>query len=162
MARYREIADDLRTKIKTGVYPVGGKLPSISDLQGEYAVSSLNTIRAAQQILVDEGMLDTRQGVGAFVTAAESPRELDVTAALTQACGTLTIVLAALDAKARHTVTFDLLADDDTEFVLTDALGEYASRQRAEAADDPDSNAESRIRWAECAEAALALIEKSA
>lgn len=29
-----------------------------------------------------------------------------------------------------RTVTFDLMADDDTYFVLTAALGEFASRQR--------------------------------
>ena len=114
MARYREIADDLRSKIKSGDYPVGTKLPSISDLQDEYDVPGLNTIRAAQQILVDEGMLETRRGVGAFVVA-DSPREFDVTAALTQARDTLTTVLTVLQAEARHTVTFDL-ADEKNKY----------------------------------------------
>ena len=36
-----------------------------------------------------------------------------------------------------RTVTFDLMADDDTYFVLTEALREFASRQRREAEDDP-------------------------
>ena len=58
MARYREIADDLRAKIQAGIYPVGTKLPSISDLQEQYDVPALNTIRGAQQVLVDEGMLE--------------------------------------------------------------------------------------------------------
>ena len=114
VARYREIADDLRARIQSGQFSVGTKLPGISALMEQYQVPGLNTIRAAQQLLVDEGMLETRQGVGAFVIAAESARSLDVTAELTRARDTLTTVLAALDAKAKHTITFDLMADDDT------------------------------------------------
>jgi hypothetical protein len=62
---------------------------------------------------------------------------------------------------ARHTVTFDLMVGDNTDFVLTEALREFAARQRSEAADeDPGSAiARDRIRWAECAEAALDQIE---
>jgi hypothetical protein len=94
----------------------------------------------------------------ALGTAAESPRELDVAAVLTQADDTSPTVLTPLEAK--HTVTFDLMADDDTYFVLTGALTDFASRQRWEA-EDPTGNVESRVRWAECAEAALDHIEKS-
>jgi len=115
VARYREIADDLRAKIQAGTYPIGSKLPSISDLQEMYDVPALNTIRAAQQILVDEGMLETRQGVGAFVVAANSVAALDVTATLAQARDNLTTVLAALEAKAsRQVVTESQAALDAT------------------------------------------------
>ena len=110
MARYREIADDLRAKIQAGIYPVGTKLPSISDLQEQYDVPALNTIRGAQQVLVDEGMLETRQGVGAFVIAADSLGELDVTATLAQARDSLTTVLAALEAKASQQVVIESAA----------------------------------------------------
>jgi hypothetical protein len=58
-------------------------------------------------------------------------------------------------------VTFDLMADDDTHFVLTEALREFASRQRWEAEDDPTGDAESRTRWAECADTALDRIEQA-
>ncbi len=95
----------------------------------------------------------------ALGTAAESPRELDVAAVLTQADDTSPTVLTPLEAK--HTVTFDLMAGDDTYFVLTEALSDFASRQRWEAEDDPTGNTESRVRWAECADAALDHIEKS-
>jgi len=56
-------------------------------------------------------------------------------------------------------VTFDLMAADDTYFVLTEALREFASRQQWEAEDDPTGNAESRRRWAEHAESMLDRIE---
>jgi hypothetical protein len=60
---------------------------------------------------------------------------------------------------AQCLVTFDLTADRDTDFALTEALREFAARQRWEAEDEADGNAGSRIRWAEAAEAALARIE---
>jgi hypothetical protein len=57
-------------------------------------------------------------------------------------------------------VSFDLMPQDpDYYFVLTEALGEFAARQRAEAEDD--DNAETHIKWAETAEAALDRIEKA-
>jgi hypothetical protein len=62
------------------------------------------------------------------------------------------------DREARP-VTFDLMAADDTYFVLTEALREFASRQRWEAEDDPTGNAESRVRWANSAEGLLDRIE---
>ena len=68
---------------------------------------ALNTIRGAQQVLVDEGMLETRQGVGAFVIAADSLGELDVTATLAQARDSLTTVLAALEAKVSQQVVIE-------------------------------------------------------
>lgn len=58
-------------------------------------------------------------------------------------------------------VTFDLMADDDTYFVLTEALREFGSRQRWEAEDDPTGNAESRVGWAESAAGLLDRIEQA-
>ncbi len=44
-------------RILTGEWPVG-QLPSIAELQKHYEAKSLNTIRGAQQKLVEEGLLD--------------------------------------------------------------------------------------------------------
>ena len=71
--RYRAIADTLRERVNDGTYPVGGKLPSIVELQREFDVPGLNTIRDAQQLLVREGLVRTEQGVGAWVIAQRSP-----------------------------------------------------------------------------------------
>jgi hypothetical protein len=60
-----------------------------------------------------------------------------------------------------RTVTFDLMADDDTYYVLTEALREFASRQRWEAEDEPAGTARLSTRWAECAEKALGRIEQA-
>jgi len=105
-------------------------------------------------------MIEIRQGIGAFVISDQSARDLDVTEALSQARDALTAALSALEAQAKHSVTFDLLANDDADFVLTDALRDFSARQRAEAEDDPDV-APSRIKWADCADRLLAQIERT-
>jgi len=64
MAKYMEIADDLRERISSGEYPVGSKLPGIPTLQKKYNVPGLNTIRDAQRILIVEGLLRPEQGGG--------------------------------------------------------------------------------------------------
>jgi DNA-binding GntR family transcriptional regulator len=161
MARYREIADALRFKIKAGVYPVGSKLPTIQELMAEYDVPGLNTVRAAQQLLVDEKMIETRQGIGAFVISSSSAREFDIPAAIIQARDSLTAVLGALESQAKRKVVIDLEADEDASFVLDEALREFAARQRFQAEDDPSGNAESRIRWAECAERLAAQVDEA-
>lgn len=45
---------------------ITGKLPSIMDLTEETGLAP-NTIRRAIKILVDEGLVETRQGRGTFV-----------------------------------------------------------------------------------------------
>lgn len=64
--RYREIADDLRARLETGEFPPGRLLPSEADLSETFKVSRV-TVRRALELLRDEGMLDSRQGVGWFV-----------------------------------------------------------------------------------------------
>jgi GntR family transcriptional regulator len=64
--RYREIADDLRGRVEGGEFPPGRLLPSEADLSDAYKVSRV-TIRRALEVLREEAMLDSRQGVGWFV-----------------------------------------------------------------------------------------------
>jgi DNA-binding GntR family transcriptional regulator len=160
MARYREIADDLRAKIRSGYYPVGSKLPSISELQEEYQVSGLNTIRAAQQLLAGEQMVEAQQGVGVFVIAVESARQLDIPAALAGVSDALTAVLAALEAQAKHKVTFDLETDDDTSYVLIESLREFADRRRGRSEDGRVGGGR-QLQLAKQAEAMIRLVEKA-
>jgi GntR family transcriptional regulator len=66
-ARYREIADDLRRQLVTGEYratgTLGGLLPSEAELGAAYAASRV-TVRKALELLRDEGLLTSRQGIG--------------------------------------------------------------------------------------------------
>lgn len=60
-------------------------------MQEEYNVAGLNTIRQAQRVLVDDGLLEPVQGRGTFVVALPSPRD---PATLKQALGDLRAALA--------------------------------------------------------------------
>ena len=98
MARYREIAEELRRRIASGEFSPGQQLPTISALQEHYDVPGLNTIRQAQQLLVDDGLVETRQGVGVFVLRTDpKPRVVDVLAELRQARAALTRAITALE-----------------------------------------------------------------
>jgi DNA-binding GntR family transcriptional regulator len=49
----------------------------------QYQVPGMHTIRQAQQLLDDDGLVETRQGVGSFALRAEPvPRPVDVLAEL--------------------------------------------------------------------------------
>lgn len=98
MARYRQIAQDLLRRVQAGEFGVGDQLPPIAALQEHYKVPGLNTIRQAQQLLVDDGLIETRQGIGAFVLRAEpKPRPVDVLAELRAARAALNTAIAALE-----------------------------------------------------------------
>lgn len=66
-ARYQRIAEDLARRIAAGEWHIGDVLPPISQLQEQYDGCALNTIRAAQQLLVDDGIIETISGRGAYV-----------------------------------------------------------------------------------------------
>jgi DNA-binding GntR family transcriptional regulator len=98
VARYRDIAADLKARIDAGEFTVGAQLPTITDLQRHYDVPGPNTIRQAQQLLVDDGLIETRQGRGAFVLRTEPvPRPVDVLAELREAQKALARAISALE-----------------------------------------------------------------
>jgi GntR family transcriptional regulator len=78
--KYQYIADDLRDRLAAGALPLepegpGGqpKLPGEKDLADEYKASR-STIRLALQVLVNQGLLETRHGLGTFVLDRPIPR----------------------------------------------------------------------------------------
>ena len=98
--RYRAIAEELRERIDRGVYQVGSRLPSIPALMQEFDVKGLNTIRDAQQMLVNEGLLRSEQGVGVWVIAktAGPKTTLQILDDLRQAQSALGRAIAHLEA----------------------------------------------------------------
>ncbi|MFG2754694.1 GntR family transcriptional regulator [Streptomyces xanthophaeus] len=66
MARYEEIAHDLRERITSGVYPPGAALPLMRDIAVEYGVSDI-TVRKAWGVLTREGLIESRRRAGTFV-----------------------------------------------------------------------------------------------
>ncbi|MGO1600080.1 MAG: winged helix-turn-helix domain-containing protein [Brachybacterium sp.] len=158
--QYETIYNALRARIEAGEFPLGDRLPSISALQDEYDVPSLGTVRAAQRMLAEDGMIRTEQGRGAFVTSIESARTIDLEDALDDAVAQIRRAQAALTRQQVRRVTFDLDADDDTYFVLAEALTEFAERAESDAEDDP-YNGEDRRRWAGHARKLLEMTEEA-
>ena len=63
---YEQVVDDLKMKMRQGTFSPGKRLPSIAELGKHYNVSSI-TVRKAVDKLVQEKLVFTRKGVGAFV-----------------------------------------------------------------------------------------------
>ena len=65
---YQQIKETIKTWIMDGVYKPSQKIPSEMELINEFGVSRL-TIRQAVGLLVQEGYLVSKRGVGSFVTS---------------------------------------------------------------------------------------------
>lgn len=63
---YKQVADALRREIRSGELPAGSKLLSLPQLGRRYGVTP-DVARQALAILRGEGLIETRQGAGAFV-----------------------------------------------------------------------------------------------
>jgi GntR family transcriptional regulator len=64
---YHRIRVDLRRSIESGARHAGDPLPSEAEIQSSYGVSRITARRAVAE-LGREGLAETRQGVGTFVT----------------------------------------------------------------------------------------------
>ena len=71
-AKYRQIADDLRDQITAGTLPPGSQLPTEPKLAAAYGASR-STVRLAIGLLIQQGLVETRQGVGTYVTEPVTP-----------------------------------------------------------------------------------------
>lgn len=70
---YEQLMQHLRAAIVTGEYEEGSKLPSEVDLCARYGVSRITARRAVSE-LVNEGLLERKQGKGTFV----APKKMSV------------------------------------------------------------------------------------
>src|SRR5690606_34867057 len=64
--RYRQLADSLKADIVAGRYPVGSQLPPEYELCELHDVSR-HTARDALRLLLEEGLVERRRGVGTTV-----------------------------------------------------------------------------------------------
>jgi GntR family transcriptional regulator len=70
--KYLDVADDLRRKIASGTYVVGGELPSTRLLMEQYSVS-VTVVRAAVRELRTEGLVVGQPGKAVYVKAEPAP-----------------------------------------------------------------------------------------
>jgi len=67
---YTQVAETLRRRIQLRDYPEGSLLPGSDQLQNEFGVSEI-TVRKALTVLVEEGLLERKRGLGTFVTQSQ-------------------------------------------------------------------------------------------
>jgi DNA-binding GntR family transcriptional regulator len=65
-SRYSTLARSLMSDIEAGRYPVGGRIPTESELQQRFGVSR-HTVRQALRELKDQGILAAHPGIGTVV-----------------------------------------------------------------------------------------------
>ena len=65
---YRQLRDRVVAMILDGVLKEGDALPSVRNVAAEYRVNPLTVLKGYQQ-LVDEGLVESRRGLGMFINA---------------------------------------------------------------------------------------------
>jgi GntR family transcriptional regulator len=65
---YRQLRDRVIAMILDGVLKEGDPLPSVRTVAAEYRVNPLTVLKGYQQ-LVDDGLVETRRGLGMFINA---------------------------------------------------------------------------------------------
>ena len=69
---YRQVRDRVVAMILDGVLKEGDPLPSVRNVAAEYRVNPLTVLKGYQQ-LVDEGLVESKRGLGMFInTGARS------------------------------------------------------------------------------------------
>lgn len=66
VARYNQLASTFRQQIESGVWSVGDRIPTVTDLAKEYSVAPA-TIRQALGLLDDEGLIARYPAKGTFI-----------------------------------------------------------------------------------------------
>ena len=72
---YRQLRDRVVHMILDGVLNEGDPLPSVRNVAAEYRVNPLTVLKGYQE-LVDEQLVETKRGLGMFVTAGARNRLL--------------------------------------------------------------------------------------
>jgi DNA-binding FadR family transcriptional regulator len=106
-----EIATVLRDRVLSGDFTAGDKLPSEQQLADSFQVSR-PVIREAIARLKVEGLIDTKQGLGAFVAAGDRAPRFDA---------------GTLDAKLRVPYVFEL------RWSIEPTIAAFAARRRTDA-----------------------------
>jgi len=65
---YRQLRDRVVAMILEGVLKEGDALPSVRTVAADYRVNPLTVLKGYQE-LVDQGLIETRRGLGMFVVA---------------------------------------------------------------------------------------------
>lgn len=70
---YRQIIDQVRGAIASGVLAAGSQLPTVRQLAVDLAINPNTVVRAYRELELG-GLLDSHQGTGTFISAQKIPR----------------------------------------------------------------------------------------
>ena len=73
---YQQVMDDLKGEIARGVYASGSRIPSEMELAKYYGVGRI-TVRRAVGDLVEEGLVEKKQGKGTFIRAPKMHKDMN-------------------------------------------------------------------------------------
>ena len=82
---YQQLADTIKQQILNGELKENDKLMTEFELSQAYGVSRI-TVRKAVELLVEEGYVTKRQGIGTFVAAKKLNRVMNKLASFTEMC----------------------------------------------------------------------------
>ncbi|WP_270596492.1 GntR family transcriptional regulator [Enterococcus asini] len=80
---YIQIHDQIKSKIESGFWKIGDRLPSERDLSLQFGVSRM-TLRQAIQTLADEGILERKIGSGTYVARQKVQERMSGTTSFTE------------------------------------------------------------------------------
>lgn len=75
MPIYRQLFQQLRQRIVSGQLAPGDQVPSVRDVAADLKINLL-TVAKVYQLLEGEGLVETRRGLGTFVTNGNQTRSL--------------------------------------------------------------------------------------
>ena len=76
MPVYRQIVDQVRGAVASGALRAGDQLPTVRQLAVDLEVNPNTVVRAYRELEYD-GLLETHQGTGTFVSDQKMPRAAD-------------------------------------------------------------------------------------
>lgn len=82
---YQQLADKLKEQIRIGILKEKDQLMTETEMSEKFELSRV-TVRKALDLLVEEDILEKRQGIGTFVTGKKLDRSLNMPMGFTQNC----------------------------------------------------------------------------
>lgn len=70
---FRQVADQLNEAIIAGTYREGDQVPSTTEISSAYRINPA-TVLKGMNLLVEQGLLEKRRGLGMFVTLGAAER----------------------------------------------------------------------------------------
>lgn len=107
---YRQIVAQVRRSIASGALAPGDRLPSVRGLAGEMKVNPTTIVKAYSE-LEHEGLVQTRHGMGTYVSAEHVDRRFEARAIVAQAAERLVVEARQLG-----------VDDDDVTRIVHDVL----------------------------------------